>query len=77
MPSATACGRTSREVAAREQSARGVAGRHADDRERAEDLRLRLRADEQRDADEADRDADEVAPFDALLVEEAERDAAR
>ena len=47
------------EMVLREQPARRVAGRHADDGERAEDLRLRLRADEQRHADEPDRDTDE------------------
>ena len=59
---------------AREQAADAVAERHADDRERAEHLALRLRADEQRDTDEADRDADEAEAGDAHLVEEAERD---
>ena len=42
------------QVPAREQAAEPVAERHADDCERAEHLPARLRADEQRDADEAD-----------------------
>ena len=46
-----------------------------DDRERAEHLPVRLRADEQRDADEADRDADEPQAGDADVAEEAEGDA--
>ena len=70
VPSATTCGRASREVPAREEAAGRVADGHPDDRERAEDLRLGLRADEQRDADEAHRDPDEPAARHALLVEE-------
>ena len=47
------------QIPAGQQSAEAVAERHPDNRERAEHLALGLRADEQRDADEADRDADE------------------
>src|SRR5205823_7510147 len=48
--------------------------RRADDGERAEHLPLRLRPDEEGDADEADRDADEPEPAHPDLAEKAEGD---
>ena len=57
-----------------EQAAEPVTERHADDGERAENLAGRLRADEKRHADEADRDAGEPRSRHAHLAEEAERD---
>jgi hypothetical protein len=62
------------EVAAREQAADRVAEGHPHYRERAEHLPLRLRADEQRDPDEANADAEEPRARYAHLAEGDERD---
>ena len=63
-----------RQVAPRKQPAGRVAERHPDDGERAEELRVRLGADEERHADESDPDAEEPPARDALVVEKAERE---
>ena len=63
-----------RQMPPREQAAGRVAERHPDDRERAEQLRVRLRADEDGHADEPDRDAEQPPAGHALVVEEAERE---
>ena len=56
--SATTSGGVPPEVAARDQRPDRVAERHRNDGERGEELPLRLRADEQRDPDEADDEPD-------------------
>ena len=50
----------------------GVAERDADDGERRDQVAAALHADEQRDPDEADRDADEPRPVDALAWRRSE-----
>ena len=62
------------EMPPRQQASEPVARGHSHDGQRAEDLPLGLRADEQRDADEPDRDPDELHAGHALLVEERERE---
>ena len=75
--SATTSGGVPAEVAAREQRPDRVAEGHRDDGQGGEQLALRLRADEQRDADEADHEADEPEAADPLTPGRTRRRAAR
>src|SRR3954468_7260376 len=61
-------------MAAREERPDRVAESHCDDGQSREQLPVRLSADEQRDADEADAEPDQPEASDPRLAEERERE---